>query len=125
MWLCAQRERAQSSFMYLGPTCFGYSRDFANPDAEADLLVLVDGESFLFEVKSAWRSLRGAHVQDFIDQAKRIRPDRAVLAVMEEGKRLVKEISEAESELNGLGIKFELLTPSSYAPHDGPHFLEM
>lgn len=48
--LTALRERARSSFMYVGPTCFGYSEDYDKPNAEADLLAIVDGESILCEV---------------------------------------------------------------------------
>jgi hypothetical protein len=118
--LSALRDRAHSSFMYLGPTCFGYSQDYDNPDAEADLLAIVDGESILCEVKSAWRSLRIVHVEDFVHLAKRLRPDRAILAVMEDGKRLDEEIRKAERDLKADGIEFELLTPTAYRVHDDP-----
>ncbi|MBK7464651.1 MAG: hypothetical protein IPJ50_19405 [Betaproteobacteria bacterium] len=120
--LSALLDRAHSSFMYLGPTCLGYSQDYDNPDAEADLLAIVDGESILCEVKSAWRSLRTVHVEDFVGLAKRLRPDRAILAVMEEGKRLDDEIRNAEGALKADGIKFELLTPAAYRV-DGDPFL--
>lgn len=118
--LSALRDRARSSFMYLGPTCFGYSQDYDNPDAEVDLLAVVDGESILCEVKAAWRSLRTVHVEDFADQAKRLRPDRAILAVMEDGKRLEEEIRKAECDLTADGIKFELLTLAAYHAYDDP-----
>lgn len=118
--LSALRDRTHWSFMYLGPTCFGSLQDYDNPDSEADLLAIVDGESILCEVKSAWRSLRGVHVEDFVHLAKRLRPDRAILAVMEEGKRLDGELRKAESDLEADGIKFELLTPVTYRVHDDP-----
>ncbi|MFU6384518.1 hypothetical protein ACM78Z_26660, partial [Pseudomonas aeruginosa] len=104
--------------MYLGPTWFGSLQDYDNPDSEADLLAIVDGESILCEVKSAWRSLRGVHVEDFVRLAKRLRPDRAMLAVMEESTRLDKELSKARSDLEADGIKFELLTLATYRVHD-------
>ncbi|PRA13554.1 MULTISPECIES: hypothetical protein [Pseudomonas] len=118
--LSALCNRAQASFIYLGPTCFGYSHDTRNPDSEADLLALIDGESIVFEVKSAWRSLRAVHIEDFVRLAKRLRPDRAVLAVMEEGRKLNKELDKAANDLKENGIEFELLTPTNYSVQDDP-----
>lgn len=119
--LAALRDRADSSFVYLGPTCFGYGPNYDKPDSEADLLALIDGQSVLCEVKSAWRSLRKVHVEDFVDLARRFRPDRAILAVMEEGRRLSEEIHKAEHSLKADGIQFELLTPSGYRVQDNPY----
>jgi hypothetical protein len=121
--LSALRDRAHSSFMYLEPTCVGYSKNYANPDAEADLFAIVDGESILCEVKSAWRGLRTVHLEGFVNLAKRLRPDRAILAVMEDGTRLDEEIRKAESCLNADDIKFELLTPANYRVHDAPFLI--
>lgn len=121
--LSALRDRAHSSFMYLGPTCLGYSQDYDTPDAEADALAIVDGQSVFCEVKSAWRSLRIGHVQEFVILAKRLRPDVAILAVMEEGRKLDEQICKAESELRADGIKFELVTLATYRVHDDPFLL--
>jgi hypothetical protein len=122
VWLLsALCDRATSSFMYLGPTCFGYSPDSRNPDVEADLLAVVDGESILCEVKSAWRSLRAAHIEDFVHLAKRLRPDRAILAVMEKGSHLDEEMWTAETALKADGIQFELLTLANYSVEDDPY----
>lgn len=118
--LSALRDRAHSSFMYLGPTCLGYSQDYDNPDAEADLLAIVDGQSVLCEVKSAWRSLRIGHVKDFVHLAKRLKPDLAILAVMEEGRKLDEQLRQAEGDLKEHGIKFELLTLAAYRVQDDP-----
>ncbi|RON09916.1 hypothetical protein BK659_08345 [Pseudomonas brassicacearum] len=107
--------------MYLGPTCFGYSLDSRNSDVEADQLAIVDGESILCEVKSAWRSLRAAHIEDFVHLAKRLRPDRAILAVMEKGSRLDEEMRTAATALKADGIQFELLTLVSYSVEDDPY----
>lgn len=124
VWLLsALCDRANSSFMYLGPTCFGYSPDSRNPDVEADLLAVVDGESILCEVKSAWRSLRAAHIEDFVHLAKRLRPDRAILAVMEKGGRFEEEMQSAETALKADGIQFELLTLENYSVEDDPYLL--
>jgi hypothetical protein len=122
VWLLsALCERAKTSFIYLGPTCFGYSPDSRNADVEADLLAVVDGESILCEVKSAWRSLRGAHIEDFVHLAKRLRPDRAILAVMEKNRQLDEEMRTAEASLKAVGVQFELLTLENYSVEDDPY----
>jgi hypothetical protein len=121
--LSALCNRARSSFMYLGPTCFGYAEDSKGSDVEADLLAIVDGESILCEVKSSWRSLRAVHVGGFVEQAKHFRPDRAILAVMEGGAKFNDEIRNAEAELKADGIKFELLTLEKYSVHDDPFLI--
>jgi hypothetical protein len=121
LWaLAALSDRARGSFMYLGPTCLGYSEESDNPSAEMDLLAVVDGEAIICEVKSAWRSLRPSHLKDFVAQAKHLKPDRAVLAVMEDGNRLADEIAAATAELATVGIRFELLTTSKYRVDDDP-----
>lgn len=121
--LSALSRRARRSFLYMEPTCFGYGHDYDNPDAEADLLVVVDGESVLCEIKSAWRSLRTDDLTSFVALAKRMRPDRAILAIMEKGGKLEAEIRAAERELSDASIKFELLTPDTYQPEDEPFLL--
>ena len=124
VWLLsALCDRASSSFMWLGPTCFGYSPDSRNSDVEADLLAVVDGEAILCEVKSAWRSLRATHIEGFVHLAKRLRPDRAILAVMEKGSRLDEEMRAAEADLKASGIQFELLTLENYSVEDDPYLL--
>ncbi|MGH8388624.1 MAG: hypothetical protein ACRESJ_24625 [Pseudomonas sp.] len=124
VWLLsALCDRASSSLMWLGPTCFGYSLDSRNADAEADLLAVVDGEAILCEVKSAWRSLRATHIEGFVHLAKRLRPDRAILAVMEKGSRLDEEMRAAEADLKASGIQFELLTLENYSVEDDPYLL--
>ncbi|MGM9480727.1 zinc finger Ran-binding domain-containing protein [Roseateles sp. NT4] len=119
--LSALYGRARKSFMYVGPTCFGWASDDAKPDAEADLLLIVDGEAILCEVKSAWRSLRAVHVQDLVRLAMRLRPDRVILAIMESGDKLAEEIKKAEDDLRGESIRFELLTPATYRVADDPY----
>jgi hypothetical protein len=121
--LSALHHRSTSSFQYLGPSCFGYSQGKDDPDAEADLLVLLNGKSIMCEVKTAWRSLRTAHVRDFVELAVRLRPDCAILAVMEKMPRSVPEVVAAGSELNALGIEFELLTPDEYRVGDDPFLI--
>lgn len=74
-------------------------------------------------MKSAWRSLRAAHIKDFVHLAKRLRPDRAILAVMEKGGRFEEEMQSAETALKADGIQFELLTLENYSVEDDPYLL--
>jgi hypothetical protein len=90
-------------------------------DAEADLLVVMDGQAVLCEVKASWRSLRQAHVVDFVSLARRLRPDIAMLAVMETGAGPAAQLDQARRQLTDDGIKFELLTPDQYSAQDDPY----
>lgn len=118
--LSALRDRSRSSFGYAGPTCFGYSNSEENPDAEADLLALVDGRAVLCEVKSAWRSLRASDIDNLVVLATRLRPDIAMLAVMEEGNNFAPKLDQARKLLAEQGIEFKLLTPAEYKRDDEP-----
>jgi hypothetical protein len=114
LWLLAGlRLRVNRSLVFVGPTIFGFNANTSKSDAEVDLLALVDGQAMLCEVKSSWRSLRSVHIQDFVALAKRLRPDKGLLAVMEPGTP-PPELAEAESELAAEHIGFELLTPKDF-----------
>ena len=113
VWALAElRERSQTSFIYAGPTWFYFNRDFENPDAEADLVVSVDGRAFLCEVKSSWRGVRVSDIRSLVDLSMRLRPDVALLAVMEQGSAFQVEIASARAELAAVGIHLEVLTPN-------------
>jgi hypothetical protein len=116
--LCA---RSQRSLIFVEPTWFGFTRESRAPDAEADLLVLLDGQAILCEVKSSWHGLRPAHLSDFVALAIRIRPDIALLAVMEAGLGPNADLAAARTKLAAEGINFELLTTDSYIPTDDPY----
>lgn len=119
--LSALCDRSRQSFIFVGPTRFGFARYSDNPDAESDLLVLVDGQAALCEVKSSWRSLRSSHIDDLVALASRLRPDIAILAVMEKGAGFGERLAVAQQQLSSEGIQFELLTPDSYDPADDPY----
>jgi hypothetical protein len=119
--LSALRRRSRRSFLFVGPTCFGFTRGSRDRDAEADLLALIDGEALLCEVKSSWHSMRPSQIADFVAVAKRLRPDGAVLAVMETGMGPTADLMAARAELNGVGISYELLTLDVYQPRDDPY----
>jgi hypothetical protein len=103
-------ERSQRSFIFVEPTWFGFTRESNDPDAEADLLVILDGRAILCEVKSSWHSLRPTHITDFVELASRLRPDIALLAVMEVGTGPTSKLEMAQKQLADQGIEFQLLS---------------
>lgn len=118
--LSALRDQSRSSFMYGPPTKLGYTRrDTA--DAEGDLLVIRDGRAILCEVKSSWRLLQASDVNKLAGLALRLRPDQALLAVMEEGAGLAHAIEEARQELSAAGIEFLVMTPPPDDRDDSPY----
>lgn len=126
VWLLAVLgARARNSFLYLEPTRFYYRNEYERADAEADLLAVVDGQTVLCEIKSAWRSLRKSDLASFVALAVRLRPDRAILAVMApiQEKKLGGEIESAASQLRDQGIQFELLTLDAHKPRGQPFLL--
>lgn len=127
VWLLsALCDRARHSLIFVEPTTFGFTDESVEPDAEADLLVILDGQALLCEVKSSWRDLRTSNITLFVALARRLRPDIALVAVMEEGQGPVREIAQARAALAADGIIFELLTPNLTAQRDSPylHFEE-
>ena len=68
LWvLSAVKDQARNSFSYVGPSKFWFEGDGGPPQAEADLLMMVDGKTIVCEAKSSWASLRSQHVQDLVD----------------------------------------------------------
>ncbi|MFZ6758613.1 hypothetical protein ACO0K9_15525 [Undibacterium sp. Ji50W] len=110
------RNSAKKSFLYLGPVSFGYDDVYDTSDREADLLAIVDGQTVLCEVKSAWRSLRKIDLTSFIELSLRLRPDCAILAIMEnlKDKKLDDDIENVKRQLSKESIKFELLTTDKH-----------
>ncbi|PZO03849.1 MAG: hypothetical protein DCF28_06695 [Alphaproteobacteria bacterium] len=102
--------RARSSFYYVGPTIFGFTPESKNSDAEADLLAVVDGRTFVCEVKSSWSVMRKHDLTKTVDLARRLRADVALIAIMEDKVGMVDEFAEARAALDGSGIQLELLT---------------
>lgn len=120
LWtLSAIHHRSMYSFAFRGP-CALRNSDSKTPDHEIDLLVLSDGELIMCEVKTAWRSVQRKDVSDFVALAKRVRPDLAMFAVMENGTKFSADFSSAEIELRDHGVRMELLTPAKYQKSDYP-----
>ena len=122
IWLLSKLcDRARRSFMFVAPTCFGFERESTSPSAEADLLVVADGRAILCEVKSSWRVFRTAHLAAFVALARRLRPDVALLGVMEEGPGPAAELHAASEQLATEGIQFEVITLQTSRLDDGPY----
>ncbi|MBR0827072.1 hypothetical protein JQ596_16145 [Bradyrhizobium manausense] len=121
--LTALQARARESFIFLEPAWLYYHESSTSPDAEADLLVIIDGNSFLCEVKASWSVLRTRDITNLVELAKRLRPDIALLAVMENDRKLDEEIESAGAALAAVGIRFELMTLEQYSLEDGPYLL--
>ncbi|MGA7323030.1 MAG: hypothetical protein WBX25_00760 [Rhodomicrobium sp.] len=122
--LSAFRARSRKSLIFVEPMWLGFSTTSDCPDAEADMLAILDGKAVVCEAKSSWRSLRSSDIAEFVELASRLRPDIALLAVMESGRRFEAELASAASELAVQNIQFELLTADKYIPRDDPfiHF---
>ncbi len=117
-------DSAKQSIIYSGPTSFGFDPDRELPDAEADLLVLKDGKAFLCEVKSSWTGLRPADIENLVKLSERLRPDVALLAVMEVGDGSASNmalIDKAKLQLAGSGIEFVLMIDKFQGARDDPY----
>lgn len=104
--------RSLGSFYFTGPTLFFYSyeaHDRRQPDAEADLLVVADGRAILCEVKSSWSIISKWDIDKLVTLAKRLRPDVALFAVMENDDKFTAELAAARTELEADGIAFETM----------------
>ena len=118
IWLLAAlSDRARRSFVFVEPTCFGFTEDETNPSAEIDLIAIVDGSTMLCEVKSSWR-FRPVELTEFVALAARLRPDVALLAVMDRAPSPTALINAARAGLEPHGIKFEVLTPNEVWSRD-------
>lgn len=119
--LTALSNEARQSFLYAGPSWFHFEDAEAGPDAEADLLAVCDGIAILCEAKSSWASLRTRDLDDLVALAKRLRPDVALLAIMETGENLAPKISEAKQTLADEGIELRLMTLATHPIEDDPY----
>ena len=112
---------ALTSFAYVGPTGFSFDPASDSLDAEADLLVLRDGQALLCEVKSSWSHLRSSDIAKLVSLSKRLRPDIALLAVMDGNTTLVAEQQAAERELKAVGIEFQVMKFDRDVDQDDPY----
>ena len=112
VWCLIRLERrARETFWFLGPRELFINHpdhDRRSADHEADLVCIIDGKVFLCEVKNSGRDIG---VSSLVDVAKRIRPDRVVLAVFDsETNRLRSKADELADALRNMEISSELIT---------------
>jgi hypothetical protein len=112
IWCLAKcAERADTSFFYLDPHELFYARESADkgqPDAELDLLIVVDGMVRLAEAKASGQRI---NIVKTAELAKRVRPDVVTLAVMETGSpALMAKVTELQQHLAGTDIAADLMT---------------
>lgn len=119
--LSALRRQARQSFIFVEPTWFGFSGQGKTADAEADLLISLDGRAILCEAKSSWTSLRQSDVEQFVELSIRLRPDIALLAVMEAGPARTIDAVAVQKRLAEHEIEFRMLTPEQYSVEDEPY----
>jgi hypothetical protein len=122
MWCLAKfAERANASFFYLEPHELFYSEESVEsrrPDAELDLLVVMDGKVRLCEAKSSSRRIDIAKLADL---ARRLRPDIVTLAVMEPmSNGLQQRLTELQRLVRDFSITTELVTLANDDIEDSP-----
>lgn len=112
IWVIDQfAKRADNGFHYAGPTAFKTKFGTDTPDFEVDLLMIVDDKTYIAEVKTSWRSLRQSDVAKLVEQAERLKPDIALLAIMEDGAKQQETILAATERLKTQNIELKVFTP--------------
>jgi hypothetical protein len=122
LWCLAQlSSRARESFYFCESQQLFYTAESfekRKSDVEIDLLAVVDGTTYLCESKSSSGSI---DTSKFVEVAKRIRPDVAMLAVMEQETPALNAIFERITQaLDRTGIKPELLALRGNDIDDSP-----
>lgn len=115
-------DRARSSFIYGASSKFWFENEEGGPEAEADILMVCDGKTYVAEVKSSWASLRASDIDDLAALALRLKPDTALLAVMDTGEEQKAKIEEVRAGLSSSGIRLDLLTLEHAPLSDAPYF---
>ncbi len=111
----------RNAFIYAGPTWFWYDNRDRGADAEADLLIVADQTTIVAEVKSSWASVRSVDIAALGAVAKRLRPDVALLAVMDTGRKHEAKLDQLTTELGELEIKLRVMTLDTNPVEDEPY----
>ena len=112
LW-CLSRlsDEAQGCFFFLEPHELFFipaHADEGRPDAEIDLIVIVDTVVRLCEVKTSNQNIE---LEKFADLARRLRPNIATLAIMEsQSAGTDRRLEELRRLLEGSGIEAEVMT---------------
>jgi Natural resistance-associated macrophage protein len=126
LW-CLSRlsDQAQACFFYLEPHELFFttnSADARRPDAEIDLIVVVDGLVRLCEVKTSNQNI---DLRKLSDLARRLRPDIATLAVMEpRSPSTDRRLEDLRHLLDGSGVEAEIMTLQQDDIDDSPYLPE-
>ena len=109
VWDLSRLERrAIDSMIYIESVCFGFDTTQRKSNAEADLIVLIDGRTFLCEIKSSWTGVTPKEIDGLVNLALRLRPDVALLAVMDVDKSN-RDFLAAKEKLAADNIEFEVI----------------
>ena len=122
MWCLAKlAEEANASFFYIDPHELYYSEENVQsrkPDAELDLLVVMDGRVRLCEAKTSSRRI---DLPKLAGLARRLRPDIVTLAVMEPmSNGLQQRLAKLQELVNDSSITVELMTLAEDDIDDSP-----
>ncbi len=123
LW-CLSRlsDQAQTSFFYFEPHELFFTTDSAyagKPDAEIDLIVVVDGIVRLCEAKTSNQNIS---LEKLAELARRIRPDIATLAIMEpRSVSTDRRLHELRALLEGSNIEVEIIVLEERDIDDSPN----
>lgn len=126
LW-CLSRlsDQAQACFFFLEPHELFFipaNADAGKPDAEIDLMVVVDSVVRLCEVKTSNQNIE---LEKFADLARRLRPDIATLAIMEPASlSTARRLEDLRRLLDGSGIDAEVMTFEERDVDDSPNLPE-
>ena len=118
------RDRSSVSFFFQGPTnVWTDLEDNSTSDTDLDLTAVIDGQSYLIEVKSSLSKLGEKALSKFADVIRRVQPECAVLAIMDETtpKRSHALKEEFEKRLSDMQTSIEIWTLNEFPLHDGPY----
>jgi hypothetical protein len=123
------KESADRTFAFVGPAWYYYKQsetpvEQLSPDAESDLIILLDGKVYICEVKATWRQLSSTVLPTLVDLARKLRPDYVLLAVMENSPGPLKRLEAARLELEADSIGFKVMTLGREMElYDGPFLI--
>tara|TARA_R110000803_G_scaffold42393_1_gene90914 strand:- start:1221 stop:2597 length:1377 start_codon:yes stop_codon:yes gene_type:complete len=118
------RDRSNSSFFFLEPTeVWMGDEDKKRPYSDIDITAVIDGHSYIIEVKSSASNFGEKHRRDFVNLIARVQPERAVLAIMENLTDSKKEriLGELQKCSGGVETQLELWTLDQYPFEEHPY----
>lgn len=116
------RGRARTSFFYQEPSDIWFENPETARDTDVDLAAVIDGSAYAIEVKSSLRNFGASAQKDFVDLAKRLRPNVAVAAIMDACADEKREqiLARLKMLLDDETIEIEVWTLESHPMASGP-----